>query len=162
MAAIQTPEFWVAIGFLLLIGLVAKPAWTVITNTLDSRAKKIEENLNEAASLREEVQHLLADYQRKQRDATREVDEMLSNASTEAERLLKEGSEKLAESLRRREELAMDKISQAQADAMQTVRNRAIEISILATQQILTEQLDQDAAAKLIDKSIQELPDNLQ
>lgn len=162
MAATQTPEFWVAIGFLLLIGLVAKPAWTVITNTLDSRAKKIEENLNEAASLREEVQHLLADYQRKQRDATREVDEMLSNASTEAERLLKEGSEKLAESLRRREELAMDKISQAQADAMQTVRNRAIEISILATQQILTEQLDQDAAAKLIDKSIQELPDNLQ
>ena len=162
MAATQTPEFWVAIGFLLLIGLVAKPAWTVITNTLDSRAKKIEENLNEAASLREEVQHLLADYQRKQRDATREVDEMLSNASTEAERLLKEGSEKLAESLRRREELAMDKISQAQADAMQTVRNRAIEISILATQQILTEQLDQDAAAKLIEKSIQELPDNLQ
>jgi len=129
---------------------------------LDSRAKKIEENLNEAASLREEVQHLLADYQRKQRDATREVDEMLSNASTEAERLLKEESAKLAESLRRREELAMDKISQAQADAMQTVRNRAIEISILATQQILTEQLDQDAAAKLIDKSIQELPDNLQ
>ncbi len=162
MAAIQTPEFWVAIGFLLLIGLVAKPAWTIITNTLDSRAKTIEETLNEAASLREEVQHLLADYQRKQRDATREVDEMLSNASTEAERLLKEGSEKLAESLRRREELAMDKISQAQADAMQTVRNRAIEISILATQQILTEQLDQDAAAKLIDKSIQELPDNLQ
>jgi len=162
MAATQTPEFWVAIGFLLLIGLVAKPAWTVITNTLDSRAKKIEENLNEAASLREEVQHLLADYQRKQRDATREVDEMLSNASTEAERLLKEESAKLAESLRRREELAMDKISQAQADAMQTVRNRAIEISILATQQILTEQLDQDAAAKLIDKSIQELPDNLQ
>ena len=162
MAAIQTPEFWVAIGFLLLIGLVAKPAWTIITNTLDSRAKTIEETLNEAASLREEVQHLLADYQRKQRDATREVDEMLSNASTEAERLLKEESAKLAESLRRREELAMDKISQAQADAMQTVRNRAIEISILATQQILTEQLDQDAAAKLIDKSIQELPDNLQ
>tara|TARA_B100001123_G_C14652733_1_gene766306 strand:- start:43 stop:531 length:489 start_codon:yes stop_codon:yes gene_type:complete len=161
MATMQTPEFWVAVGFLLLIGLVAKPAWTVITNTLDARSKKIEENLNAAASLREEVQHLLADYQRRQRDATREVDEMLSNAANEAELLLKEEFEKLAESLKRREELAMDKISQAQADAIQTVRNRAIEISILATHQILTEQLDKDVATKLIDKSIQELPDNL-
>ena len=124
-------------------------------------AKKIEESLNEAASLREEVQHLLADYQRKQRDAAREVDQMLADATNEAERLCQVEAEKLMQSLQRREELAEDKISQAEADAIQEVRNKAVETSILATQRILEKQLDQKTAATLLDQSIKELPTKL-
>ena len=161
MSAIQSPDFWVAIGFLLLIGLIFKPAWRFIKDSLDTRAKKIEESLNEAASLREEVQHLLADYQRKQRDAAREVDQMLADATNEAERLCQDETEKLMQSLQRREELAEDKISQAEADAIQEVRNKAVETSILATQRILEKQLDQKTAATLLDQSIKELPTKL-
>ena len=161
MSTIQSPDFWVAIGFLLLIGLIFKPAWRFIKDSLDTRAKKIEESLNEAASLREEVQHLLADYQRKQRDAAREVDQMLADATNEAERLCQDEAEKLIQSLQRREELAEDKISQAEADAIQEVRNKAVETSILATQRILEKQLDQKTAATLLDQSIKELPTKL-
>ncbi|MBS41372.1 MAG: F0F1 ATP synthase subunit B [Rhodospirillales bacterium] len=161
MSTIQSPDFWVAIGFLLLIGLILKPAWRFIKDSLDVRAKKIEESLNEAASLREEVQHLLADYQRKQRDAAREVDQMLADATNEAERLCQVEAEKLMQSLQRREELAEDKISQAEADAIQEVRNKAVETSILATQRILEKQLDQKTAATLLDQSIKELPTKL-
>ncbi|MBD21520.1 MAG: F0F1 ATP synthase subunit B [Rhodospirillaceae bacterium] len=161
MSAIQSPDFWVAIGFLLLIGLIFKPAWRFIKDSLDTRAKKIEESLNEAASLREEVQHLLADYQRKQRDAAREVDQMLADATNEAERLCQDEAEKLIQSLQRREELAEDKISQAEADAIQEVRNKAVETSILATQRILEKQLDQKTATTLLDQSIKELPTKL-
>ena len=161
MTSLQTPEFWVAVGFLLLVALIAKPAWKAITTTLDSRSEKIKESLDEAASLREEVQHLLADYQRKQRDAAREIDEMLANAQAEAEHNAKEASAELAESLRRREQLAMDQISQAEADAMQAVRNTAIDVAVSATQHILREQLNDTAAAKLIDNAISELPDKL-
>ena len=146
MSAIQSPDFWVAIGFLLLIGLIFKPAWRFIKDSLDTRAKKIEESINEAASLREEVQHILADYQRKQRDAAREVDQMLADATNEAERLCQDEAEKLIQSLQRREELAEDNISQAEADAIQEVRNKAVETSILATQRILEKQLDQNTA----------------
>lgn len=161
MSAIQSPDFWVAIGFLLLIGLIFKPAWRFIKDSLDTRAKKIEESLNEAASLREEVQHILADYQRKQRDAAREVDQMLADATNEAERLCQDEAEKLIQSLQRREELAEDKISQAEADAIQEVRNKAVETSILATQRILEKQLDQKTATTLLDQSIKELPTKL-
>lgn len=161
MSAIQSPDFWVAIGFLLLIGLIFKPAWRFIKDSLDTRAKKIEESLNEAASLREEVQHILADYQRKQRDAAREVDQMLADATNEAERLCQDEAEKLIQSLQRREELAEDKISQAEADAIQEVRNKAVETSILATQRILEKQLDRKTATTLLDQSIKELPTKL-
>ena len=161
MSAIQSPDFWVAIGFLLLIGLIFKPAWRFIKDSLDTRAKKIEESINEAASLREEVQHILADYQRKQRDAAREVAQMLADATNEAERLCQDEAEKLIQSLQRREELAEDKISQAEADAIQEVRNKAVETSILATQRILEKQLDRKTATTLLDQSIKELPTKL-
>ena len=143
MTSMQTPEFWVAIGFLLLIALIAKPAWKGITGSLDSRSEKIKATLDEAASLREEVQHLLADYQRKQRDVAREVDEILANALAEAEHLNKEASEELAAALKRR------------------VRNTAIDVAISATQKILKDQLNEAAAAKLVDNAIAELPDKL-
>ncbi|MBI76252.1 MAG: F0F1 ATP synthase subunit B [Rhodospirillaceae bacterium] len=161
ISAMQSPDFWVAIGFLLLIGFILKPAWRFIKDSLDTRAKKIAESLNEAASLREEVQHLLADYQRKQRDAAREVDQMLADATNEAERLCQDETEKLMQSLQRREELAEDKISQAEADAIQEVRNRVVETSILATQRILEKQLDQKTATTLLDQSIKQLPTKL-
>jgi F-type H+-transporting ATPase subunit b len=161
MTTIQTPEFWVAAGFLLLIALIAKPAWKGITGSLDSRSEKIKATLDEAASLREEVQHLLADYQRKQRDVAREVDEILANASAEAEHFSKEASEELAEALKRREDLAMEKIAQAEAEAMQAVRESAIDLAISATQRVLKDQLNEAAAAKLIDNAIAELPDKL-
>lgn len=161
MTSMQTPEFWVAMGFLVLVALIAKPTWKAITNSLDSRSEKIKKTLDEAASLREEVQHLLADYQRKQRDVAREVDEMLANALGEAEHSSREAAEELSESLKRREELAMDKISQAEAEAMQAVRNTAIDVAVSATQGILKDQLNEAAATKLIDNAIAELPDKL-
>jgi len=161
MAALQTPDFWVAVGFLIFVAMVIKPAWKAISSGLDTRAEKIKASLDEAASLREEVQSLLADYQRRQRDATREVDEMLANAQAEAERTANEAAESLANSLKRREQLALDKIAQAEADAMLAVRNTAIDVAVSATQQILTEQLDATAATQLIDSAIAEIPAKL-
>ena len=101
---------------------------------------------------------MLADYQRRQRDATREVDEMLANAQAEAERTAQEAADTLVDSLKRREQLALDKIAQAEVEAMLAVRNTAIDVAISATQRILTEQLDDAAAAQLIDSAIAELP----
>ena len=161
MTSMQTPEFWVAIGFLLLIALIAKPAWKGVTGALDSRSEKIKATLDEAASLREEVQHLLAEYQRKQRDVAKEVDEILANAVAEAEHSTSAASEELSEALKRREELAMEKISQAEAEAMQAVRNTAIDVAIFATERVLKNQLNEAAAAKLLDNSIAELPAKL-
>lgn len=161
MAALQTPDFWVAVGFLVFVSMVVKPAWKAISSGLDSRAEKIKASLDEAASLREEVQSLLADYQRRQRDATREVDEMLANAQAEAERTAKEAADSLVDSLKRREQLALDKIAQAEADAMLAVRNTAIDVAVSATQRILTEQLDDAAATQLIDNAIAEVPAKL-
>jgi len=161
MAVLGTPEFWVAIGFVVLIAAIARPAFRTVAGGLDARAERIRSSLDEAAQLREEAQHLLAEYQRKQRDASKEIDKLLASARAEAERSSENARTALEESLKRREQLATDKIAQAEADALQAVRNTAVDVAIAATRNLLASKLDSATNAGLIDNAIAELPQKL-
>ena len=153
----QTPEFWVAIGFLILLAIVFKTALKSITTHLDGRANKIQETLDEAEKLREEAQHLLADYQRKQREASKEVEAIIADARSKTETMISESEEVLQKSIERREQLAKEKIVQAEADAISAVRNYAIDIAIEASEKLMITKLGQNRSDSLIDKSIEEL-----
>ena len=155
---INSPEFWVAIGFVILIGGLYKPAGKAIGSALDARAEKIKTSLDEAAQLREEAQHLLAEYQRKQRDAVKELEEMLARARDEAKHLADEAAQNLEATLARREEMARDKIAQAEAEAIREVRDVAIEVALAAAQKLITDGLDEALANQLLDTAIAELP----
>ena len=67
------PTLWVAVGFFIFVAAVFKVAKKTITGALDGRAEDIRNSLDQAAGLREEAQQLLAEYQRKQRDAVKET-----------------------------------------------------------------------------------------
>lgn len=161
MAALQTPEFWVAIGFILFVLAVAKPAYRAAVGGLDTRTERIRTSLDDATRLREEAQHLLAEYQRKQRDAAKEIDELLASARAEAERATENGKAALDASVKRREQLAVDKIAQAETDALQAVRNAAVDVAIAATRRLLSSKMDSAGNAALIDNAIAELPQKL-
>jgi F-type H+-transporting ATPase subunit b len=157
----QQPEVWLAVAFGIFVGLLAKPLWTRITGGLDGRAERIKADLDEARQLREEAQAALANYQRKQRDAAKEADEILKHAEEEAARLTAEAEKNLGETLKRREALAKDKIAQAEARAIEEVKDEAVEVALAATRQIITERLDAAKAEQLIDDAVAELPEKL-
>ena len=161
MAALHTPEFWVAIGFIVLILAIAKKGWAAIIGGLDGRAERIRTSLDDATRLREEAQHLLAEYQRKQRDAAKEIDGLLAAARTEAERSGVNAATALEALVKRREQLAIDKIAQAEADAIQAVRNTAVDVAIAATRKLLGDRLTAATASGLVDNAIAELPQKL-
>ena len=157
----QDPTFWVAVGFLILVGLVVGFARKPIVGMVDSRINGIRENLDQAASLREEAQQLLAEYQRKQRDAVKETEEMIAHAKTEAERLSKEGAEKLEGALKRREQLAIEKSAQAEADALREVRGLSVEVAVAATRSLIAERMDASRSGALVDEAISDLSQKL-
>src|SRR3546814_14248082 len=86
---------------------------------LDARAERIRAELDEAQRLREEAQKALAEYKRKQRDAAKEAEDLLANAKHEAELLRRQAAEDLKETLARREKAAIEKIAQAETQALQ-------------------------------------------
>jgi F-type H+-transporting ATPase subunit b len=156
-----TPELWVAVGFLILMAAAAKPLSKALTAGLDSRASRIRATLDDAARLREEAQHLLAEYQRKQREAAKECEALVARAREEAERARSDAEAKLEESLARRERMAIDKIAQAESEAAQMVRDTTVDIAVAATRRLIAARLDGAAASRMVDDAIAELPGKL-
>ena len=65
------PEFWVAVSFFLFVGgLLYLGVHKKLAAALDARAETIAKELEAAKRLREEAEKVLADYRKKQGDAT--------------------------------------------------------------------------------------------
>ncbi len=162
MDFLSTPEFWVAVsfvGFVLLIMYFKVPAQ--IGALLDDRADKIRNELDEARRLREEAQAMLAEFERKQRDAQKEAESIITLAKQEAEALAKETREKLKDSLERRGKIAEEKIPRAEEQAVSEVRSVAVNVAIAAAEQIIESKMTPAASKKLVDQSIKDLKTKL-
>jgi len=159
---LESTSFWVAVSFVLFVALIIYyGAPKMIAKALDDRADAIRAELDEARRLREEAQNLLAEYQRKQRDAEDEAKSIVAQAKHEAELLANEARDKLKETLERRTKLAEDKIVQAEAQALKDVRNHAAEVAVAAAGQLIADGLSKDKAAGLIDDSIKGISSKL-
>lgn len=158
---LESPEFWVAVAFVIFIVAVGKKIAAALTSALDARSEAIRKEILEAEKLREEAQHLLAEYKRKQRDALGEAEDILNHAKLEAKRLTAQAEQDLEAALNRREQAAMDKIAQAEAKALQEVREQAVDVAMAATAKLLEANLDQKREQALIEESIKNLSDKL-
>lgn len=161
-AVLHDPAFWTALAFVIFVVLVFKPVKKALLGALDGRIEQIRTEVEEAQKLREEAQALLASYQRKQREASQEAEEIIKKAREDAELHRKETEKSMEEMLKRQEALAVDKIAQAEAAAVQEVRDIAVELAIAATRKILTEKVTGELSDKLVDEAIAELPQKLQ
>jgi F-type H+-transporting ATPase subunit b len=158
---LEDPTFWVAVAFLAFVALAARPVSGALTGALDARSARIRAELEEAQALREEAQKTVAEFKRKQRDAIKEAERILDHAKVEAGRLRERAERDLEAALERREQAALDKIAQAEAQALQEVRDRAIEVALLATAKLIAENLDPERSGAMIDRAIRELSGNL-
>jgi F-type H+-transporting ATPase subunit b len=154
----RMPEFWVMVAFLLFVGLLAYyGVHNLIGRALDARADAIRKELEEARRLREEAQELLADYQRKSREAEDEARSIIEQARREAEALAAETRKGLKDSLERRTKMAEEKITRAEAQAVGEVRSSAVDVAIAAAEQILKTRLAGSAGESLVNQSIGDL-----
>ncbi len=156
------PTFWVAVSFFLFLGLVVYfKVPKLVAKALDERAETIRAELDEATRLREEAQALYAEYERRQRDAEKEAQSIITQAEAEAERLAAETKIKLDELLERRTAQAEDKIARAETLALDEVRLAAAAAAITAAEKVIGKSLTKTKSAELIDASIDELTTRL-
>jgi F-type H+-transporting ATPase subunit b len=155
-------EFWVAVAFVIFIGvLVRLGAPRVIAGALDDRAARIKAELDEATRLRKEAQALLADYQRRRQEADREAEAIVVAAKGEAERLAADAKTKVEEFVARRTKTAETKIAQAEAQAVADVRAAAADAAVAAAERILSETVKGKVGDDLIARGIADLKTKL-
>ena len=161
MEFLQDPAFWAAVAFVIFIAATVKPISRLLTAGLDKRADKIRSDLEEAEKLREEAQDLLASYQRKQRDALAEAEAIIAHAGEEAERLAVQERDKLEAALERRQKQAIDRVAQVEAQALDLVRAKTVDVALHATRDYRAKELKDNQSDALTDAAIKDLPGNL-
>lgn len=110
--------FWALIALVIFLALmVYLKVPGVVGKSLDGRAERIRDELEEARRLREEAQSLLAEYQRKRKEAEKEAGEIVAAAQREAHAIIEETKQKTEEYVARRNKLAEQKIAQAETEA---------------------------------------------
>ncbi|MEE8531219.1 MAG: F0F1 ATP synthase subunit B [Hyphomicrobium sp.] len=156
------PVFWVMIAF---IGFVALLIYygvpRAVGKALDDRAAAIRADLDEARRLRDEAHALLADYQRRSREAEDETKTIIEQAKREGEALAAETRKNLQESVERRTKLAEEKIERAEAQALSDVRTAAVESAIAVAEKILKSRVPGATADTLIENGIRDLDGKL-
>jgi F-type H+-transporting ATPase subunit b len=155
-------EFWVAVAFVVFLGgLVYLGVHEMMVKFIDQRRDRIKAELDEALRLKEEAQALLAQYQRKQREAEQEAAGIIAGATAEAERMTAEAKIKMEEFIARRTKMAETKIAQAEAQALADVRAAAAEAAVGAAEKILSQTVKGEIAERLIVKGIDDVKTKL-
>jgi F-type H+-transporting ATPase subunit b len=154
-------EFWVLLAVVIFAVAVWKPASRAITGMLDQRSARIQSELEEARKLREEAEQLLAEYRRKEGEATAEAQSIIAHAKEEAERIAAHSAQELKQALERRQRLAEERIAQAEAKAVGEIRAVAVDAAISAAREVIASEMDENRGGALLDSAIAALPQRL-
>ena len=154
----QEAETWVAIGFLCFLGLLAYlGVHRRLIEAIDARQARIRSELDEARRLREEAQALLAEFERKGREAEDEAAAIIASARAEAERIAAEAKSRMEDFIARRTKMAEAKIAQAEARALADVRSTAADAAVAAAERILANTARGKVAEDLLAKGIEDV-----
>jgi F-type H+-transporting ATPase subunit b len=154
---LHDPEFWVLVSFVIFFAVFGGRLWSAVAGMLDGRANAIRAELAEAQRLRTEAEGMLAEAQRARTAALAEATDLLARSHVEAARLQEAAIAEADAAGKRREKLALDRISAAEKAALTEVRRMAADVATRAAEQVLSEGLG-DNEQRLIDQAIADLP----
>ncbi len=141
----------------IIFGIVAfKIGKKPILGILDSHTDRIRNDLEEADRLRLEAEALLEEYTEKHKAAIDEANKIIEDAKHYADILQTNADEELARKIERQEEVLINRISVAEKQAINEIRNQAVDIATKAAEIIIKENIS-DNEAKLVDDTIIDL-----
>ena len=149
--------FWMCLSFGIVVWLLAKYAWKPILSSVSQRERSIEDALNEAKKMREDMARMSAGNEELMRHAREEREVMLKEARDIRDQEIAGAKTKAkaeAEALlgRAREDIRNEKNA-----AITEMKNQVGELSIVVAERILRDKLGDKAAQQtLLDKVMKE------
>ena len=149
------PAGFVALAMLVVFAIMLRMRVpSLIVQALDARIAGIREQLNTAEQLRKEAEALKAGYEKKARDADKEIAELRAAAEKQAAEIVAKAKDDATQLIARHKALAEGKIAAAERAALEELRARAASAATAAARKLIVEQHDAGADSKLVDKAI--------
>ena len=148
------PQFWVAVSFVLFIVVIFNPVRKILTSSLDSQIKEIENTINNAENLRNEAQKTLSELVTKEADVEKEIQKLKNEADAKIRSLQQNLQNKLKEQIEKKKEQSENKIEQIVRDTNAYLRDYITTSTSNAAKYILDKNLTEKNKQELINSSI--------
>ena len=152
---------WVAIAFIIFIALIWKKAGKVIISILDDRSLLIENELNEAKSLKEEALEELRKSLQTQKKVSEDAENIIREAKETARKIQEDAYMKSSDLIKRKEEQAKQKINALETDAIKNIKKITGNVVIESSKIYIQSNIDNKENANLITKSSKEIKSSL-
>ena len=128
----QDPKFWLLISFITFVILMIKPFKSMMIGGIDSKIEEIKLNINNSLETYNKAEEKLKDAEKQTRDLSNKVDDIISNARSQAESISKNIIEKTNQTIKSKEKNSLDRIKQIELSAIQSIKSQAsIELNII-------------------------------
>jgi F-type H+-transporting ATPase subunit b len=149
--------FWVAISFLIFIGLIIYfKIPQKIKSSLNDNINNIRNQIEEAENLKEEAKNILSYHEKKINNSKQEIKDMLNKANENAEKNIIKTNEEFHLFMETRKKSAEEKMRQMKQQAMKDIKNISVKIAIDSTERLLKNSLSKSKLDKIYSSSIEE------
>jgi len=149
--------FWVAISFILFIGLLVYfKIPQKVNEILNQLISNIKNEIDESEKLRNEAKTLLDSSQTKLDAANNEARKITDQAKKDSEKLVIEINEKFHRSAEIKKKLAEMKITQMKETAIKEIKDTSIKIAVDSVKKIISTSVDKNKLDAIFEKDIEE------
>ena len=150
MELLADTHTWYVFSFVIFAYIVIKYGVPLLNQLLDAKIEEIKKELEVSESLRVEAQEMLAQYQRKHRDAVQEAEEIVKQAQKSADKIKEKAKAELEETMERREAQLKDRLARMEENALAKIQTYAANLAVGAANQIIADKLDKKINAQLV------------
>lgn len=148
---------WTIITFVIVLLILRWTAWKPLVAGLTAREEKIRGALDQAEQARRQAQALLDEHKKQIAAAEDQVQRILSEGRTLADKQRTEITDKAAASARHMLEQAKEEIQREKDAALAQLRKEVADLAIGAAGKLLDKNLDTPAQRSLVDAAIREI-----
>ena len=144
-------------AFLILLVLIKKYAWGMVTAMLDARAKKINDDIDSAENARLKAEAFATQRETELAGSRDEAIKIINNAKDTAESNKAKVVAEAAEEARRAKQRANEEIEQSKKEAISGIKGNVADISVKIAEKLIGQTLDASAQSDLIDQYLEKL-----
>ena len=144
-------------AFLILLVLIKKYAWGMVTAMLDARAKKINDDIDSAENARLKAEEFATQRETELAGSRDEAIKIINNAKDTAESNKAKIVAEAAEEARRAKQRANEEIEQSKKEAISGIKGNVADISVKIAEKLIGETLDASAQSELINQYLEKL-----
>lgn len=143
-------SFWTLVIFGALMLVLAKWAFPPILGYAQAREERIQESLDDAKRARDEAQQSLEEQRRELAEARREAQQIIAQSKQDAEAVRQELLDRAKSEQGELVERAKREIERERDQAVESIRQEAVELSIAAASHLVARRLDAEEDRRLV------------